>query len=152
MFWVIISRNNYIFTTWFCDLCILSFLSLQILVDRIRKYTWGTPWGRPNAQNKFKRGAFFYTFDKFFTFFGICEKLLTKSKMSEIRKILFGSLFISKIFEMKFWSLHHFDIWFKCWIRSCRMNGWPFVKAWWHFGSDFSRPTVELLRSIVMIN
>ena len=50
---------------------------------------------------------------KFHTCFDICEKLLTKSKIFEIRKVLPGSLFMPKIFEMKFWSLHHFGIWFK---------------------------------------
>jgi hypothetical protein len=38
---------------------------------------------------------------------------LNEIDMFEIRKFLSGSLFIWKIFETKFWSLHHFGIWFK---------------------------------------
>ena len=38
----------------------------------------------------------------FYAFHDICEKLLTKLKIFEIRKIVFRSLFIWKIFEMRF--------------------------------------------------
>ena len=87
-----------------------------------------------------------------FSKIGVCEKLLTKSKIFEIRKVLSERVFMRKIFKMNFRSLHHFDIWRKCSVNSCQMTDLPFVNFWWRFGSDFSRPTVELFRSIVMFN
>ena len=77
-----------------------------------------------------------------------CERLLTKSKSFEIRKIFPESLFISKNFKTRFRSLHHFDIWCKCLVNSCEINDRSFVNVRWRFGSDASWPTVELFWSL----
>jgi hypothetical protein len=65
-----------------------------------------------------------------FSKIGVCEKLLTKSKIFEIRKVLSESVFMRKIFKMNFRSLHHFDIWRKCSVNSCQMTDLPFVNVW----------------------
>jgi hypothetical protein len=90
------------------------YIFLVILVGRVRS-TWGPPWGRPNAQNKFKCGTFslISQFIQIFHISWYLWKALNEIEMFEIRKVLSGSLFIWKIFEMKFWSAHHFGIWFK---------------------------------------
>ena len=87
-------------------------------------------WRRPNAWNKFKIW-------QFFDILGVCEKLLTKSKSFEIRKVLSESMFMWKIFKINFRSLHHFDTWRKCLVNSCQMIGRPFVDVWWRFGPNF---------------
>jgi hypothetical protein len=115
------------------------YIFLVILVVRVRKYVGTPPWRRPNAQNKFKYGTF-SLISQFIQIFYICWylwKALNEIKMFEIRKVLSGSLFIWKIFEMKFWSLHHFGIWVKRQVKSCQMSGRSFVEVRWYFGSDF---------------
>jgi hypothetical protein len=92
---------------------IFIFLLLQILVGNVRRFVGSSLRTLANAQNKFKRGKLSMISTTISNFALSCEKLLTKSKIFEIRKVLSGSLFMPKIFGVKFWSLHHFDIWFK---------------------------------------
>lgn len=73
--------------------------------DKIRRLesTWVKPRTPKCSKQIIQRGKF-STISKleFYTFHSICEKLLTKSKMFKIRKVLPWSLLIWKIFEVKF--------------------------------------------------
>jgi hypothetical protein len=78
--------------------------------------TWDATQKTPKCTKQIVEYGTFSLISQFIQIFYISWylwKALNEIEMFEIWKFLSGSLFIWKIFEMKFWSLHHFGIWVK---------------------------------------